>query len=678
MTIHSKMSPASVRLPRKLLIANRGEIASRIIRTAKRLGIATVAVFSDADRDAPYVAQADEAYWIGPSEAKQSYLKQDVILDVAKRSGAEAVHPGYGFLSENADFSERCQAEGIIFVGPPASAIHAMGEKARAKALMEKANVPLVPGYHGEDQSPHVLKEYADKIGYPLLIKASAGGGGKGMKVVSAHEEFDEALASAKREALSSFGDDHVLLERYLIKPRHVEVQVFADSYGNCVHLYDRDCSVQRRHQKVVEEAPAPGIPDEVREKLHQAAVTAAKAINYVGAGTIEFLYSEADQQFYFMEMNTRLQVEHPVTEMITGLDLVAWQLEVAAGAPLPLMQKDIHQKGHALEVRLYAENPEQEFLPQSGQLTALALPNTSDSIRVDTGVNERSLISVFYDPMIAKIIAYGTDREAAIFAMQKALAETYVGGITSNIAFLERIIRSDEFITGAPDTGFIERNRETLLGQAEQNNRKLALAVSGILFDRVNQAAAAQAVKGYVDPWDHARNWRLNLPVEEVIRLRDGEREISVLATWQGGHLLLQLPDGARLNVTGTLEGNRLSGQIDDLVCHALWFRSGQNLSVLEQNGRGRFVLETRKDYGTGDDGAADGAIKSPMPGRVISVLVEPGQEVVAGEILVIVEAMKMEHALKASQDAKVAQVRCHSGDQVEESAELIVLETV
>ncbi|SUX56291.1 acetyl-CoA carboxylase biotin carboxylase subunit [Chromobacterium vaccinii] len=448
----------------KILIANRGEIACRVIKTARALGIATVAVYSDADADARFVKLADEAYRLGPAPAAESYLRADLILAIARQSGAQAVHPGYGFLSENEDFAAACEAAGIAFIGPPASAIAAMGSKSAAKALMEKAGVPLVPGYHGDDQDPAKLQQQADAIGYPVLIKASAGGGGKGMRIVEKSEDFAAALASCQREARASFGDDKVLVEKYLTKPRHVEIQVFADKLGGCVYLFERDCSVQRRHQKVLEEAPAPHLPQATREAMGQAAVAAARAVGYIGAGTVEFIMDVDTGKFYFMEMNTRLQVEHPVTEMITGQDLVAWQLAVAAGGELPLKQEQLAIRGHAIEARIYAEDPDKGFLPSTGTLIHLATPAESANVRIDTGVEQGDAISPFYDPMIAKLIVWGETREAALRQMDAALAQYRIVGLSSNVSFLRRIVNHPSFSSGQVDTGLIARHHDALL----------------------------------------------------------------------------------------------------------------------------------------------------------------------------------------------------------------------
>ncbi|MFO7536608.1 MAG: acetyl-CoA carboxylase biotin carboxylase subunit, partial [Chloroflexota bacterium] len=462
---------------KKILIANRGEIACRVIRTARKLGILTVAVYSDADRDALHVTMADEAIYIGPSPSRESYLVVERIIDAALRTGAEAIHPGYGFLSENANFCRACKEKKLVFIGPPAAAIEAMGSKSAAKNIMEKAGVPLVPGYHGEDQDPSLLKKVSDQMGYPVLLKATAGGGGKGMRQVWAAEEFEEALASAKREARSSFGEDTMLVEKYLIQPRHVEIQVFCDQHGGAVYLAERDCSVQRRHQKVIEEAPAPGVTDALRKQMGEAATRAARAINYQGAGTVEFLLDRAGS-FYFMEMNTRLQVEHPVTEMITGQDLVKWQLQIASGEKLPLTQEHIRINGHALEARIYAEDPANDFLPASGTLTFLQPPEESDHVRVDTGVLQGDEVSVYYDPMIAKLIVWDESRDKALHRLTKALAEYRIAGMATNIDFLYNLVCCEAFKRADIDTGFIEKHYEEIFHSSQHDiSQGVALA---------------------------------------------------------------------------------------------------------------------------------------------------------------------------------------------------------
>jgi len=505
----------------KILIANRGEIACRVIRTAKRMGIATVAVYSEADAGALHVAMADEARLIGPPPARESYLKGAAILAAAQETGAEAIHPGYGFLSENAEFAEACAAAGVVFIGPPPAAMRAMGSKAAAKALMQQAGVPVVPGYHGDDQDPAHLLAEAEQIGFPVLIKASGGGGGRGMRIVNDTVEFLRALDGAKREAAGAFGDDRVLIEKYLTAPRHIEVQVFADAHGNVLHLYERDCSIQRRYQKVVEEAPAPGLKPKLRQAMGEAAVAAATAVGYVGAGTVEFIV-EGDK-FYFMEMNTRLQVEHPVTEAVTNTDLVEWQLRVAAGENFTRAQNDIALIGHAIEVRLYAENPERGFLPATGILHRLRLP--TEAARVETGVREGDAVTPFYDPMIAKIIAWGPDRAAARVRLGRALAETGVLGVTTNLGFLARVIGDADFAAAKLDTGFIERRRAALLPPAAPAPDAAVAAAALFLL--------SEPVADPGDPWARRDGWRLNAPkAPRTLVLRDGEESREVTAT--------------------------------------------------------------------------------------------------------------------------------------------------
>ncbi|MFT6578772.1 MAG: 3-methylcrotonyl-CoA carboxylase alpha subunit, partial [Zhongshania sp.] len=496
----------------KILIANRGEIACRVIKTARKMGILTVAVYSDADANALHVSMADEAIHIGASPARESYLDIDKIIAAAKLSGAQAIHPGYGFLSENAEFCRRCAAENIVFIGPPTSAIVAMGSKSAAKQIMEAAGVPLVPGYHGDDQDPEIIRKAANDMGYPVLLKATAGGGGKGMRQVWSAEEFDSALQAAKREALNGFGDDTMLVEKYLTQPRHIEIQVFCDSHGNAVYLFERDCSIQRRHQKVIEEAPAPGLSESLRSEMGDAAVRAAQAIDYVGAGTVEFLL-DRDGSFYFMEMNTRLQVEHPVTEMITGLDLVDWQLRVAAGATLPLKQNELQIRGHAIEARIYAEDPNNEFLPQTGTLHFLETPPESAHVRVDTGVREGDEVSVFYDPMIAKLIVWDRDRSAALRRLSSALKQYRISGVINNIDFLHTISRHEAFAAADFDTGFIGKHEDSLLDNvSSQNPTRLALAALYLVLaqkQRINNYASAS--NDVNSPWNNPYNWRPN-----------------------------------------------------------------------------------------------------------------------------------------------------------------------
>ncbi|MBV8849909.1 MAG: acetyl/propionyl/methylcrotonyl-CoA carboxylase subunit alpha [Methylobacteriaceae bacterium] len=663
----------------KILIANRGEIACRIVRTARRMGIATVTVYSDADRDAMHVAVADEAYRIGPPSARDSYLNVESIVAAAKRAGAEAIHPGYGFLSENAAFADACAAAGLVFIGPPASAIRAMGGKSEAKALMDKAGIPLVPGYHGVDQSPHILAEQAELIGYPVLIKASAGGGGRGMKVAAQASEFASQLASAKREAASSFGDDRVLIEKYLEHPRHVEIQVFADSHANCVYLFERDCSIQRRHQKVIEEAPAPNFSPDMRERMGRAAVEAARAIGYVGAGTIEFLYDAAAGQFYFMEMNTRLQVEHPVTEMITGLDLVEWQLRVAAGETLPLSQNDLTISGHAIEARLYAEDPGRGFLPQTGRLTHLAFPS-GENVRVDTGVRAGDSISVYYDPMIAKLIAWGPDRDAAIHRFGVALAETRVGGLKTNIGFLARLANHAAFKAADLDTRFIERHNDDLLKRPlPASDAAFALAALGLLLARTEEAhRAARASSDPSSPWAHSNGWRLDDEARDELRLREvsvenaEEKKIDVVYR-RGGGWRIALGNGSAFDAQGEIAADgELTGTIGDEKVSAVWKSAGNEITLFTKTESRRFAIVDRLQ---GADAAqvSGGSLVAPMPGRVISLLVEPGTHVEANQPVVVLEAMKMEHTLRAPSQGTVVAFRYAAGEQVDEGAELV-----
>jgi 3-methylcrotonyl-CoA carboxylase alpha subunit len=657
----------------KILIANRGEIACRIIRTARRLGIHTVAVYSDADAHASHVEMADEAVNIGPPPARDSYLRAEAILDAARRTGAEAIHPGYGFVSENAAFAEACADAGIVFIGPPASSIRAMGGKSEAKDLMEKAGVPLVAGYHGENQSPELLRAEAKRIGFPVLIKASAGGGGKGMRVVSNVEEFDDQLNGAKREAINAFGDDRVLIERYVTRPRHVEIQVFADTHGNCVYLFERDCSIQRRHQKVVEEAPAPNLDLHTRRRMGEAAVAAARAIGYVGAGTVEFLLDE-NGSFFFMEMNTRLQVEHPVTEYITGQDLVEWQLRVAAGGSLPLNQDQLSIHGHAIEVRLYAEDPQKGFLPQTGRLEHLVFPPEGAFVRVDTGVRSGDAISIHYDPMIAKLIVWADERPSAVRRLRTALSQTQVVGLTANTEFLLAIASHPAFLAADVDTRFIERHQTDLLPEpAPVGDDVLALAALGVLLDRSAKARARAAASGDpYSPWAGNDGWRLNDDAHDTLTLRDGGTDRPVHLIYRRGGYRLALPGGA-VEATGQLaEDGNLSVDLGGLRTSATIIRRGADITVFHQGASHRLIL-IEPLAGADDAEAPGGKLIAPMPGRIIAMLVEPGAEVTKGQPLIVMEAMKMEHTIKAPAEGRIEKVRYAVGDQVEDGAELI-----
>jgi 3-methylcrotonyl-CoA carboxylase alpha subunit len=652
----------------KILIANRGEIACRILRTAHRLGVRGVAVFSEADADALHVRLADEAVAIGPAAARDSYLRVDAIIEAARRTHAQAVHPGYGFLSENEAFARACAQAGLIFIGPPASAIHAMGSKSAAKALMHEAGVPLVPGYHGEQQSAEFLRAQADRIGYPVLIKASAGGGGKGMRRVDRVEEFAAALASCQREAAASFGDARVLIERYVQRPRHIEIQVFTDSHGNGVYLFERDCSVQRRHQKVLEEAPAPGMTPERRAQMGAAALAAAQAVGYVGAGTVEFIV-EPEGRFYFMEMNTRLQVEHPVTEMITGKDLVEWQLRVAAGEPLPLRQEQLAIRGHAIEARIYAEDPDRGFLPATGRIHHLRMPAASDSVRIDAGVAEGDAISPYYDPMIAKLIVWGETREVACARLTQALGEWQILGVANNVQFLSRLVQSASFAGADLDTALIEREHARLF-PAPRPAPAAALAAAALAVLRRQRGLAAHGPGLAV--WRCGGEWRLNATAERQLRfsshgverevltreiagsfeLRIGEALGHAPISDEGGTTLTLLFDGERVRADAILQGGR---------CELFMLGEHYALDLLDPLAH------------VGEVSAAVGGIRALMPGRVVALLVEPGAHVAKGQPLLILEAMKMEHVTGAPADGVCEAFNVAVGEQVAEGVELV-----
>jgi 3-methylcrotonyl-CoA carboxylase alpha subunit len=665
----------------KILIANRGEIACRVAATARRMGIRTVAVYSEADAGSKHVAVCDEAVLIGAAAAKDSYLRGQKIIEVAKATGAQAIHPGYGFLSENAEFAESVQAAGLVFIGPPGSSMRAMGSKSAAKQLMEGANVPLVPGYHGDNQDPSFLREQADRIGYPVLLKASAGGGGKGMRVVERSEDFEAALASCKREAISSFGDDKVLVEKYLIRPRHIEIQVFADTHGNCVYLHERDCSVQRRHQKVLEEAPAPGMTGDRRAAMGEAAVNAARAVGYVGAGTVEFIANQ-DGSFYFMEMNTRLQVEHPVTEMITGTDLVEWQLRVAFGEPLPKKQHELAIHGHAIEARVYAENPEKGFLPSIGTLRHMDTPAAVEfqlgadganpaAVRVDSGVREGDAISPFYDPMIAKLIVWGADRTQALARLSQALAEFQIVGLATNIAFLKRLVEGEAFSTADLDTGLIDRHGETLFpapGAAPLG--ALALAALALSSGETVRGAANPA-----DPWAQARGWRMNSAYRRVLSFADefsGDKGYQVGLTYGAHGWDIDAGGERRPLALVRHEGAELSIRLGETSLHGSVRRDGDLFHVF--TGGRHYTLSYNDPMAhAGEHEAAGGRLTAPMPGKVVAVLASSGKEVKKGEPLVIMEAMKMEHTISAPSDGLVEEVLYQVGDQVADGAPLL-----
>jgi 3-methylcrotonyl-CoA carboxylase alpha subunit len=658
-----------------LLIANRGEIACRIMATATRLGIRTVAVYSEADADSRHVQLADEAILIGPPPARDSYLRADKIIAAAQRSGARAIHPGYGFLAENAEFARACREAGLVFIGPPAGAIAAMGDKSRAKQLMATAGVPLVPGYHGLEQEPEALQRQAGRIGYPLLLKASAGGGGKGMRVVENPQDFPAALAAAKREALSAFGNEQVLLERYLRRPRHIEIQIFADTRGNCVHLFERDCSLQRRHQKVIEEAPAPGMSEELRRQMTAAAIAAARAIDYVGAGTIEFLLDGKDS-FYFMEMNTRLQVEHPVTEMISGQDLVEWQLLVADGQPLPCTQEQLQISGHAIEARLYAEDPLRDFLPATGVLQHLRLPEAAAQVRVDSGVRQGDRIGIHYDPLLAKLIVHGETREQALRRLRQALDATEVIGLSCNRDFLRRVCDNEEFSSGRIDTGFIPRHQEELLGApGPLSDEQLALTALYLLLQRRRQAQL-QAQDSFEpdSPWHETSGWRLNSDNYHHILLRDGEREYPVILHYRPHGVLLELP-GGRLEASGKLDPDGgLRATIGGRRRQARIIRNGLELTLL-QKGVTRTLHLDDPLYGILDLQGGEGSLSAPMPGKIIAVHAAVGALVEAGDPLLTLEAMKMEHTINSPKSGTVSDIFFQVGEMVEEGVQLIAI---
>ena len=658
----------------KILVANRGEIACRVIRTAHRMGIGTVAVFSEADRDAVHVAMADEAYAIGPAPARDSYLDGKRIIAAALASGADAIHPGYGFLAENADFAEACSAAGLVFIGPPPAAIRAMGGKSAAKTLMAAAGVPLVPGYHGDDQSPDRLTAEAEKIGYPVLIKASAGGGGKGMRIVSQPEDFAAELAGAKRESLAAFGDQRMLIEKYLVRPRHVEVQVFADNHGNCHSLFERDCSIQRRHQKVIEEAPAPGLSDSLRKRMSDAAVACARAIDYSGAGTVEFLLDE-NGEFFFMEMNTRLQVEHPVTEFITGLDLVEWQLRVAAGERLPSGWADLEIHGHAIEARLYAEDPEHDFLPSIGRISHLVLPGPNAHVRIDSGVSAGDAITVHYDPMIAKLIVWDIDRASAVRRLSAALRGTAIAGVTSNAGFLAKLSQLEDFKDANLDTGFITRNEAALMLEPAADDTTVAMAALGLLLARRATAGRrSMAVTDPHSPWGTTNALRLNGPARETLRfsLAKTPMELDVAHLARGFEIGV---DGETILVEGMLgQDGRLSTMIGGRKHTGYFLPDGQAFDLLIEGNRYR--VSPPDLAGSEGPEASVGGLTSPMPGVIRAVLAGAGDQVVAGQALVIMEAMKMEHTIRAPMAGLVMSLNCEEGAMVEAGIVLVDFE--
>jgi len=647
----------------KILIANRGEIACRVISTAKRLGVKTVAVYSEADRNALHVTLADEAIYIGPAASSESYLVIEKIIAAAMKTGAQAIHPGYGFLSENAQFAQACSDNKLVFIGPPISAIEAMGSKSAAKTIMQKAGVPLVPGYHGDDPSPEILKNAANDMGYPVLLKATAGGGGKGMRQVWSEAEFDTELEAAKRESLSSFGSDDMLVEKYLTAPRHVEFQVFCDAHGNAVHLFERDCTVQRRHQKVIEEAPAPDFSDQLRTQMGDAAVRAAQAIDYQGAGTVEFLLDQ-DGSFYFMEMNTRLQVEHPVTEMITGQDLVEWQLLVAAGEQLPAKQADLEIRGHAFEARIYAEDPYNDFLPTAGKLIGLKLPEASKTVRIDTGVVAGDEVSPFYDPMISKLVVWAETRALALNKLVVALDQYNISGITSNVSFLRTLASHKAFANAELDTGFIEKHADDLLTKPSIDTDLVLPLVS--LFLALNKSQTNS-------PWTKVNTWRLNQSNTQGLTFCINQQEYSAKVAHNPSAQSYRIEvdnnsydvsgdfhDGLlQANVNGHKQGVRI---LNSLVGYSL-FIDGQTIA---------FDL-VYPDYGDAQNATSNSHFNAPMNGTVVEVLVEAGSQVKKGDSLIIMEAMKMQHAIKAPSDGRIGEMFFAKGELVDGGSELL-----
>lgn len=661
----------------KILIANRGEIACRVAATARKLGVRTVAVYSDADALAQHVRACDEALRLGPAAARESYLRGDAVIEAALRTGAQAIHPGYGFLSENEAFAQACADAGLVFIGPPPSAIRAMGLKAESKRLMAQAGVPLIPGYHDADQNDALLAQHAERIGYPLLIKASAGGGGKGMRIVREAAEFAPMLASCRREAVSAFGNDAVLLERYASKPRHIEIQVFADTHGHVVHLFERDCSVQRRHQKVIEEAPAPGMDAVRREAMGEAAVAAARAVGYVGAGTVEFIV-DGSGDFYFMEMNTRLQVEHPVTEMITGLDLVEWQLRVAAGEPLPRTQSDLAIRGHAIEARVYAENPDRGFLPSTGTLMHLRTPAAATftvgadadgrpaAVRIDSGIRQGDAITPHYDPMIAKLIVWGEDRAQAVLRMRAALAEFEAVGPQTNVDFLGRLMRCRAFVEADLDTALIEREAQALAAPKDAPGIDvLATAVARILCDERESADPR-------DPWSQPDGFRVGAPHVRTLRFTVDGAPIAVEVRYASGGWTVRYADDSTCLSSLRRDGARLTGLLGTQQLNASVVRDRDALHVFTPQGR-RVLSDASAPQLAADQADAGASLSAPMPGKVIALLVEAGSKVRKGQPLLVMEAMKMEHTLSAPADGLIEKLPFRVGDQVGEGAALV-----
>jgi len=651
-----------------ILIANRGEIACRIIATCRRMGIRTVAVYSDADARSRHARRADTAVRIGPPPSRESYLNIDRILEAAKQTGAQAIHPGYGFLAENDAFAEACAQAGIVFIGPPPAAIRAMGSKAAAKELMRKAGVPLTPGYDGANQDASFLEQQADAIGYPVMIKANAGGGGKGMRRVDAREQFAASLAGCRREAAASFGDDSVLLEKYLVEPRHVEVQVFGDTHGNVISLFERDCSVQRRHQKVIEEAPAPLIAPELRAALSQAGCSAARAVGYVGAGTVEFLL-DSEGGFHFMEMNTRLQVEHPVTEMITGLDLVEWQIRIAAGEPLPVMPDRLSMRGHAVEARIYAEDPAHDFRPSIGKIVHLRAPAASQRVRIDTGVEEGDSITPFYDPMIAKLIVWDETRELAVRRMAQALGEYQIVGVGNNVEFLRRLVTSPSFTQAHLDTSLIERERGWIASEDSlvPDTAFLIAALDVLLRERESSSAADEH-----SPWAARDGWRLNLSYRRTINLVCSGSATPVVIEYRGSGYRMEIGQ-RQFEVSGPgVDDGEIRAAVDGQRAQATVIVNAEHRHVFLNGRHFVFTLDDPLDVDA-QHHAGEGSLLAPMPGRVVALVAQPGQLVDKGTPLMVLEAMKMECTIHAPAAGRVQSFHYAAGDQVSEGVELL-----
>jgi len=675
--IHGQSSELKVQPIDKLLIANRGEIACRIMQSAKRMGIQSVTCYSDADQKSLHANMADEAFHIGPSPAVDSYLRMEKIINVAKKSGAQAVHPGYGFLSEKPEFANLCEDEGIIFVGPPSSAIRDMGIKSTSKYIMESAGVPVIKGYHGEDQGIETLKSEAEKIGYPVMLKAVRGGGGKGMRIVTKPEDFEAQLESAKNESLKAFDDDKFLVEKFVERPRHVEVQVFADRYGNTVYLFERDCSVQRRHQKIIEEAPAPGLSDQVRKEIGEAAVRAAKAVNYVGAGTVEFIMDK-EQNFFFMEMNTRLQVEHPVSEMITGVDLVELQLRAAAGERLPFTQEDLEIKGHSFEARIYAEDPDSDFLPGTGKLHYLSTPFPSSDVRIETGVRQGDEVSQYYDPMIAKLVVWDEDRATALKKLYRKLSEYHVVGLSTNLKFLKDLASHPAFVTADVHTDFIqEHNDELFPKRGGLNGHQLAQAGFALILDEQNTLAQKSRLSDTHSPMNNFSSYRVNVNEHQSIQIKDGDQDLTLDVTYSDGNVSIKVGDEVFV-CSGSLETNEnqtianvtINGQRErySFVTHdggLHVFTKNTHFQVQKQ--RPKFVLETI------EAALPQGGIIAPMTGTIMEVRAKVGEEVKAGDTVAVIYAMKLEHNIVAPYDGVVEEVFVDASQMVNHNDEVL-----